>query len=201
MGNYKRDSFTNDQMNAKLEEILDDGENLPLRVKGEFEGYSWEFRGDIVGDSAREWTQVRGPNGGGGGGSVGALPFADLGWKVLGHIGSFGWSSGGWSRKGLMRRAYHPGTLSGVVSASVSRVRVSFKDGEEIDAQLLDSGQEEVRSFFLIHAAKRDWAHVVALDSDGQELDRVEHEDLPRKLRFGGKWGLIRRRCLTSRRL
>lgn len=183
MGNYKRDSFINDEVSAKPEDLLSDGENLPLRAQGEFEGYSWDFRGDIVGDSAREWTQVRGPNGGGGGGSVGARPFADLGWKVLGHIGSFGWSSGSWSRKGLMRRAYHPGTLSGVVSASVSRMRVRFKDGEVIDARLLDSGQEEVRFFFLIHAVKRGWAQIVALDSDGQELDRVEHEDLPRKLK------------------
>ena len=183
MGNYKRDSFINDEVSAKPEDLLSDGENLPLRAQGEFEGYSWDFRGDIVGDSAREWTQVRGPNGGGCGGSVGARPFADLGWKVLGHIGSFGWSSGSWSRKGLMRRAYHPGTLSVVVSASVSRMRVRFKDGEVIDARLLDSGQEEVRFFFLIHAVKRGWAQIVALDSDGQELDRVEHEDLPRKLK------------------
>jgi hypothetical protein len=90
MGNYKRDSFINDQVNAKPVDLLGDGENLPLKAQGEFEDYSWEFRGDIIGDSARERTQVRGPNGGGGGDSGGALPFADLGWKVLGHIGRFG---------------------------------------------------------------------------------------------------------------
>lgn len=86
---------------------LDNGHHLPLLAQGEFEGYSWEFRGHIVGDLVRVWSEVRGSNGGGGGGGSGhALPFADLGWKVLGHIGSFGWSSGGWSRKGFMRRTF-----------------------------------------------------------------------------------------------
>jgi hypothetical protein len=168
-------------MNAKPQDPLGDGRNLPLRAQGEFGGYLWEFRGDIVGDSAREWMQIRGRNGGGGGGSAGALPFADLGWKVLGHIGSFGWSSG-WSHKGLMRRTHHPGTLSGVVSASVATVRVRFKDGEDIEARLVDSGQEDVRFFFLIHRANRDWTEIIALDSHGQELDRAEHREFPRKL-------------------
>lgn len=169
-------------MKAKFKGPLGDGHNLPLRAQGDFEGYSWEFRGDVVGDSSREWTQLYGPNGGGGGGSVGALPFADLGWKVLGDIGSFGWSSGGWSRKGFMRRAYHPGTIHGVVSARVSAVRVRFKHGGELDARLLDSGHEDVRFFFLIYPAKRDWTQLVALDGDGHELDRADRADFPQRL-------------------
>jgi hypothetical protein len=168
---------------AEPKDPLGNGHNLPLRAKGEFEGYSWEFRGDISGDSARDWVEVRGPTGGGSGGGRGALPFADLGWRVLSHIGSFGWSSGGWSRTGFMRRAHHPGTIRGVISADVSKLVVRFKDGKHAEAQLLESGQEDLRFFFLIHKPKREWDQIIALDTQGDELDRADHREFPRNPR------------------
>lgn len=164
---------------AESKDPLGNGRNLPLRAEGEFEGYSWRFRGDITGDSAREWVEVRGATGGGGVGGSGALPFADLGWKVLGHLGSFGWSSGGWSRKGFMRRAHHPGSIRGVASAGVSKVEVGFKDGEHAEAQLLESGRKDLRFFFLIHSPRREWAQIIALDAQGRELDRAERREFP----------------------
>jgi hypothetical protein len=169
-------------LNCNIESIDNplDGHKLPLRAQGEFGGYTWQFRGDIAGDSAHEWVSVSGTHGGSGGGGSGALPFADLGWKVLGHIGSFGCSSGGWSRKGFMRRAHHPGTVTGVVSAHISKVVVRFKDGEKIEARLLDSGRDGVHFFFVIHKAKAQWVEIVALGDQGQELDRVQPPEISR---------------------
>jgi hypothetical protein len=159
-------------MNDPLE---NDGQNLPLRASGEFLGYSWEFRGDIIGNSAYEWISFMGPDGyRGSGGGEGPLPFADIGWKTLGHIGSYGWS-GGWSGN-WFRRIHKPGSINGVVSKDAAKVLVFFQNGISEEALMIESGHPDVQFFFLPYNPnnpKEKWTELVALDVPGRELDRA----------------------------
>jgi hypothetical protein len=152
-----------------------DLEHLPVRAKGVFDECVWEYRADVVGDSALEWIDIRSPYGAGGGGGAGALPFADVGYKVLGHIGSWGVGSGQ-SRKGLFRKHYRPSTVSGVVSSDVASVVARFANGAELQTQLLDIGRDDVRFFVLLHDRTLRLAEIAAFGAAGQEIERVSLE-------------------------
>lgn len=147
------------------------GLHLPLRASGEFLGHRWAYYAEILGDSVRDWISITGPNGESGAGGVGALPFADLGWKALGPIGSTGWSPGGWSRRGF-RKKYYPGYLSGVVSIAVASVLVEFERQSPAAAMLIDSGYPEYQFFFLPLTPRTRWTRIVALEANGSECDR-----------------------------
>jgi hypothetical protein len=105
------------------------GRNLTLRACGEFLGNRWEFRGDIIDDSAHDWISYLGPDYYTEGGAAGTpLPFAaDIYRKTFGHIGGCGSSSGGWKRKWL-RRIYNPGFVNGVVCRKAAKVFVLLKN-------------------------------------------------------------------------
>jgi hypothetical protein len=150
-----------------------DGPSLPLRASGTFAGLRWELRGKVVGDSVYEWNSVYSLNAGGGveGGGIGALPFADIGVKVLGALGSWGLSSGGFRSGWRFKRT--PLTLRGVVASTAARVRVYFDNVEPQDALLLDASHPDVRFFFLIASPRARCNSVVALDEAGNELDRM----------------------------
>jgi hypothetical protein len=157
---------------------LENLKNLTLRASGEFLGNKWEFRGDIIGDSAHDWISYIGPDYyTEGGGAGGPLPFADIGWKTLGHIGSYGWS-GGWSRKWL-RRIHNPGFVNGVVSGKVAKVFVFFKNETSEEALIIESGHPDVQFFLLPYHPKIQWTEIVALDAEGCELDRALPGKLP----------------------
>ena len=147
------------------------GPHLPLRASGEFLGHRWAYHGEILGDSVRDWILMSGPNGESGGGSVGALPFADLGWRVLGPMAGIGWSHGGWSRRGF-RKKYNPGYLSGVVSLAVAAVIVEFERQSPAQAMLIDSGHPEYQFFFVPLSPQTRWTRIVALEANGSECDR-----------------------------
>jgi len=137
---------------------------LPVRASGTFEEFRWEVRGEVVGDSVSDYVLVDGPRGGGGGGGVGPIPFADIGWKVLGAFGSLGHCSGGGGSGWI--------TLHGAVATSAARVRVYFDNAEPEDAFLIDAAHPDVQFFFLITRPHARWNSVVALDQAGNELDR-----------------------------
>jgi hypothetical protein len=147
------------------------GLHLPLRASGEFLGHRWAYHGEILGDSVRDWISMSGPDGASGAGGTGALPIADLGWKVLGPIGSTGWSPGGWSRR-RFRKKYYPGYISGVVSIAVASVRVEFEKQSSAEAMLIDSGHPEYQFFFLPLSPQTRWTHIIALEASGSECDR-----------------------------
>ncbi len=166
-------------MNDPLENA---GRNLTLRASGEFLGHTWEFRGDVIGDSAHEWISFMGPDYYAAGGSSGdPLPFADIGYETLGHIASAGWS-GGWSRK-WFRRIHMPGSVNGVVSRKVAKVFVFFKNKTSEEALIIESGHPDVQFFFLPYhlkiQAKIHGTEIVALDAEGCELDRALLWKLP----------------------
>lgn len=132
-----------------------------------FGHHEWEFRGSIENDAAYTFFSVRGPSGGGGGGGGGgALPFQDLGWKVLRHFGSTGWVGGD-------LYSGQPQCVEGVVSSAAANVRVRFSDGSESNALVLDSGRPEFRFFVLPFAPTLNWTALEALDASGNELDRT----------------------------
>jgi hypothetical protein len=165
-----------------MNEQLENGQNLTLRASGEFLGYTWEFRGDVIGDSAHDWISFMGQNYTEGG-SVGPLPFADIGWKKLGHIGSYGWSSGGWSSGGWsrkwLRQIHLPSSINGVVSRKVAKVFVFFKNKTSEEALIIESGHPEAQFFFLPYLPKIQWTEIVALDAEGCKLDRALPWKLP----------------------
>ena len=148
------------------------GPDLPLRASGEFLGYRWAYHGEIRGDAVLDWISMSGPDGGGGSGGSGALPFADLGWHVLGPIGSTGWSHQGSSPWWSFRKRYRPGHLNGVVSRSVASVCVEFKAQSTAEAMLIDSGHPEFQFFFLPLPPRTRWTSIVARRADGSECDR-----------------------------
>ena len=143
------------------------GPHLPLRASGVFGEHSWEYRASIENDKVHTYFAVRDRFGSGvGGGGVGALPFQELGWKVLGHIGATGWSSGDES-------SGSPQGVDGVVSAGTATVRVQFDDGSTEHAFVVDSGRPEFKFFVLPFRTGKHWAEIVALDASGGELDRA----------------------------
>jgi len=147
------------------------GPHLPLRASGTFEGHSWEFRASIEDDAAHTYFEVRDPFGsGGGGGGVGALPFQNVGGKVLGHIGTTGWGSGDES-------SGSPQLIDGVISATTATVRIHFGDGSAEEALVVDSGQPQFKFFVLPFGTGRRWRSIVALDVSGKELDRTVSRD------------------------
>jgi hypothetical protein len=168
-------------MNDPLENA---GQNLTLRASGKFLGNTWEFRGDIIGDSAHEWISFMGPDYYAAGGSSGdPLPFADIGWKRFGHIGSYGWS--GCLLRRWFRLIREPGSINGVVSKDVAKVLIFFKNGISEEALMIESGHPDVQFFFLPYNPtdvqffflpyhpKAEWTELVALDAQGRELDRA----------------------------
>ena len=160
-----------------MNEHLENGQNLPLRACGEFLGNKWEFRGDIIGDSVHEWISYLGPNYYTEGGAVGVLPFADIGWKSVGHIGSYG-GSGGWLRKRFWR-IHKPGFVNGVVSRNVAKVFIFFKNETSEEALIIESGHPDVQFFLLPYHPKIQWTEIVAQDAEGCELDRVSVWKMP----------------------
>ncbi len=147
-----------------------DLELLPLRASGVFAGFAWEFRGDIHKAEARTWVAYRDTIGsGGGGGGIGALPLQDIGWTTTGHIGTMGWSC---EDSGRGSRSPAPSFLSGVVSNAVANVSVHLSDGTIAPAALVDSGNPDMRFFFLPCDGSVFWRELVALDATGQPLDR-----------------------------
>lgn len=154
-----------------MNDHLENGQNLPLRASGEFLGYSWEFRSDVVGDSAHMSISFIGPDAYIESGGIGPLPFADIGRKTLGHIGSYGWS-GGWLRKGV-RRIHQPGSVSGVVGRDVAKVLILFKNATLAEALMIESRHPDVQFFFLPYHPKARWTELVALDAQGRKLDRA----------------------------
>jgi hypothetical protein len=58
------------------------GADVPRRASGEFHGDRWAHRGENLGAAAHDWISMSGPEGDSGRGGSGALPFADLGWRV-----------------------------------------------------------------------------------------------------------------------
>ena len=146
--------------------------DLPLRASGEFLRHRWAYHGEIRGDAVHDWISTSGPDGESGSGGSGALPFADLGWRVLGPIGSTGWSQQGswpwWS----FRKSYRIGYLNGVVARSVAAVCIEFKRHSTAEAILIDSGHPEFRLFFFPLPPRIRWTSIVALKADGSECDR-----------------------------
>ena len=159
-----------------MNEDLVNLQNLTLRASGEYLSYTWEFRGDVIGDLAHDWISFMGPDYNEGG-SSGALPFADIGYETLGHIGNCGWLRG-WSRK-WFRRIHMPGSVNGVVSLKVAKVFVFFKDKTSEEALIIESGHPDVQFFLLPYHPKIQWTEIVALDAEGCELDRALPWNVP----------------------
>ena len=163
-----------------MNEQFENGQNLTLRACGEFLGNRWEFRGDIIDDSAHYWISYIGPDYYTEGGGAGMpLPFAaDIYRKTFGHIGGYGSSSGGWKRKWL-RRIYNPGFVNGVVSRKAAKVFVFFKNETSEEALIIESGHPDVQFFLLPYLPRIQWTEIVALDAEGGELDRVLQWKVP----------------------
>ena len=157
-----------------MNEEFENGQKLTLRACGEFLGNRWEFRGDIIDDSAHYWISYIGPDYYTEGGGAGMpLPFAaDIYRKTFGHIGGYGSSSGGWKRKWL-RRIHNPGFVNGVISRKAAKVFVFFKNETSVEALIIESGHPEAQFFFLPYLPKIQWTEIVALDAEGCELDRA----------------------------
>jgi hypothetical protein len=64
--------------------------------------------------------------------------------------------------------------VNGVVSGETARVIVRLDDGSERDAELLDSGHDEVRFFLAIFESRRTAVEIAALSNRGELLDKVE---------------------------
>lgn len=159
-------------MSSRMASTEFNGPSLPLLASGEFSGFRWEFRGDIIGDSAHEWAFLHGPHGGGGGGGIGPLPFADLGWMTIGHITGIGEASAEY-RRGWFRRVRSPVLLYGVAARSVARLRVCFEGREPADAILVPTDHPDVQFFYLVLPARTRWSSAVALSTEGVELNQV----------------------------
>jgi hypothetical protein len=127
----------------------------PVVARGQEGGLSWTMRARIAGDEA--WYGVDGSGGGGG-----PLPFADIGWKKLGHFGAMGWSSG----------SRGPSHLAGVVSKHATSVEVHLATGAVVPARIIDTGDPRA-SFFIAFWSSADWAKLVARDARGEELETV----------------------------
>lgn len=150
------------------------GPQLPLRASGEFLGHRWAYHAEILADSVTDWISISGPNGeSASGGGGGALPFADLGWRVLGPIGSTGWLQHGSSPWWRFRNDERLGYINGVVSRSAASVRVEIAKQSTVDAMLIDSGHPDVLLFFLPLPPRTQWTSIVALNADGSECDRL----------------------------
>jgi hypothetical protein len=154
-----------------------DLEGLPLRAKGVYRESEWEYRADVVGECAYEWIGIRSPHGGGGGGGAGALPLADVGYRVFGHIGSWGVGAGA-SRKGIFRKHQHPSTVSGVVSSEVANVVARFKNGAELQARVRDIGRSDVHFFSLLHDPILRLSEIVAFSAVEQEIERARLDEI-----------------------
>jgi hypothetical protein len=154
-----------------------DLEGLPLRASGTFEGYVWEFRGDILNGEAHTSVYFRDSFGtGAGGGGIGALPLQKTGWKTTGHIGTVGWSRGESASRG---KPSTPSFLSGVVSDAVARIEISLTDGTVANPTILDSGEPAVRFFVLTVTGGLGWREIIALDAAGQPLERMSKDSWP----------------------
>ena len=124
-------------------------------------GRPWSLRGRIDARGAATWWQT---STGGGGGGGGALPFADLGWKKLGHFGSVG--------SGECHGTGDPGTLTlkGVVSKQTATIEVRLADGTTLPAQIIDTGDARASFFVAVWSAPA-WEALIARDAAGAELE------------------------------
>jgi hypothetical protein len=135
----------------------------PVLAEGECAGWRWRFRGSIRGADALKSFSAQAEEGGGGSGGKGALPFATVGDRTLGHIGSWGSAGPAWVRGPRSRGPRSgPRHVDGVVSLDVRRVIVHTSGGP------CDAPASHVPT------------SVSALDDRGREL---EHSEVPKHLR------------------
>jgi hypothetical protein len=122
-------------------------------------GKPWKLRGRIGDDGV--WSGI---DGGGSGG--GALPFQDLGWKVMGHFGSMGWTHD-------KDRTF---MLNGVVSRQAATIEVKLEGSASVPARIIDTGDPRAQFFIATWPAGR-WQLLVARDTEGNELERYPAPD------------------------
>lgn len=135
----------------------------PVIASGTEAGRPWSLRGRIDARGVATWWQTG--SGGGGGSRGGALPFADLGWKKLGHFGTVG--SGEHYGRGTPRTL----TLTGVVSKQTAAIEVRLADGTSLPAQIVDTGDAGASFFVAVWSAPSSWEVVIARDATGAELE------------------------------
>lgn len=133
----------------------------PVIASGIEAGQPWSLRGRIGARDAATWVQT----GTGGGGGRGALPFQDLGWKKLGHFGSFG------SREHEGIGAPRMRSLEGVVSKQTAAIDVRLADGTGLAAQIIDTGDLRANFFVAVWSAPSPWEVMIARDAAGAELE------------------------------
>jgi hypothetical protein len=136
----------------------------PVIASGTEAGQSWTLRGRIAEDGV--WSMFESAFGGGGGGG-GVLPFADLGWKKLGHFGSLGWSSGHAAAAGRAPVS----SLKGVISKQVSTIEVHLADGATLPARIIDTGDPRASFFVAVWSGPFAWTTLVARDVSGREIE------------------------------
>jgi hypothetical protein len=125
-------------------------------------GRPWSLRGRIGARGAATWWQT---STGGGGSAGGALPFADLGWKKLGHFGSVG--SGEHYGRGAPRTL----RVDRVVSKQTAAIDVRLADGTSLPAQIIDTGDARASFFVAVWSAPSRWEALIARDAAGAELE------------------------------
>jgi hypothetical protein len=128
----------------------------PIIARGTAGGRAWTLRGLINSDGARSMMDI-------GGGGAGALPFQDLGWMKVGHLGTSTWSR---DDGGSL-----PSTLHGVVSKQAVEVEVRLTDGATIPAQIVDIGDDRANFFVAVWPSSVSWTALLARDAAGTELE------------------------------
>jgi hypothetical protein len=108
-------------------------------ARGKEREWAWTLRARIAGDEV--WYSVDGSGG------SGPLPFADIGWKKLGHLGTMGSSSG--SRT--------PNHFDGAVSKQAATVEVHLATGAVVPARIIDTGDPRA-SLFIAFWSGAEWA-------------------------------------------
>lgn len=142
----------------------------PVIASGTEAGRPWSLRGRIGARGAATLWQT---STGGGGRGGGALPFADLGWKKLGHFGSVGWGEHQGQGAPRMLR------IDGVVSKQTAAIEVRLADGTSLPAQIIDTGDPRASFFVAVWSAPFHWEVMIARDAAGAELETYRQPPTP----------------------
>jgi hypothetical protein len=150
------------------------GPFLTRRGAGEFNANHWSYHCDIKEDGIYDYLYIDdalGRTGGQGGGGVGdpePEPINDRTGRIL--TTGFQDSAQGLPAAG---ERLQPNAVNGVVRGPVARVRVDLSDGSSTDAIMMPCAEDQnFRFFVLVFPSGLKPERVVALDADGDQVDK-----------------------------